>query len=294
MSFTAKDVMKLREQTGVGMMDCKKALVEADGDMEQAVEILRKKGMATSAKRADKVASQGVVSACIKGSVGVLVEVNCESDFVARGDQFNEFVGKIAAYIADNDVEDVAAVVAANQDLLHETIAKIGEKIEIRRFVKYVTDGTHKVDSYIHMGGKIGVLVEMDAAASDELIHDVALQIAAANPKYVTSAEVPAEEIEHEKEILKAQALNEPKPKPINIIEKMVEGRINKFYKEVCLVEQPFVKDADKAVKQLLKENGGVSVVRFTRYTMGEGLEKKEEDLAAEVEAQINKAKSGN
>ena len=195
MSFTAKDVMKLREQTGVGMMDCKKALVEADGDMEQAVEILRKKGMATSAKRADKVASQGVVSACIKGSVGVLVEVNCESDFVARGDQFNEFVGKIAAYIADNDVEDVAAVVAANQDLLHETIAKIGEKIEIRRFVKYVTDGAHKVDSYIHMGGKIGVLVEMDAAASDELIHDVALQIAAANPKYVTSAEVPAEEI---------------------------------------------------------------------------------------------------
>ena len=203
-------------------------------------------------------------------------------------------MGKIAAYSADNDVEDGAAVVAANQDLLHETIAKIGEKIEIRRFVKYVTDGAHKVDSYIHMGGKIGVLVEMDAAASDELIHDVALQIAAANPKYVTSAEVPAEEIEHEKEILKAQALNEPKPKPINIIEKMVEGRINKFYKEVCLVEQPFVKDADKAVKQLLKENGGVSVVRFTRYTMGEGLEKKEEDLAAEVEAQINKAKSGN
>ena len=294
MSFTAKDVMKLREQTGVGMMDCKKALVEADGDMEQAVEILRKKGMATSAKRADKVASQGVVSACIKGSVGVLVEVNCESDFVARGDQFNEFVGKIAAYIADNDVEDVAAVVAANQDLLHETIAKIGEKIEIRRFVKYVTDGAHKVDSYIHMGGKIGVLVEMDAAASDELIHDVALQIAAANPKYVTSAEVPAEEIEHEKEILKAQALNEPKPKPINIIEKMVEGRINKFYKEVCLVEQPFVKDGEKTIKQLLKENGGAEVVKFTRYTMGEGLEKKSEDLAAEVEAQINKAKAGN
>ena len=205
MSFTAKDVMKLREQTGVGMMDCKKALTEADGDMEQAVEILRKKGMATSAKRADKIASQGVVSACIKGNVGVLVEVNCESDFVARGEQFKSFVDKIAEYIVANDVEDVAAVVAANQDLLHETIAKIGEKIEVRRFVKYVTDGAHKVDSYIHMGGKIGVLVEMDAPASDELIHDVALQIAAANPKYVTSAEVPAEEVEHEKEILKAQ-----------------------------------------------------------------------------------------
>lgn len=294
MSFTAKDVMKLREQTGVGMMDCKKALTEADGDMEQAVEILRKKGMATSAKRADKIASQGVVSACIKGSIGVLVEVNCESDFVARGDQFKSFVGKIAEYIADNDVEDVAAVVAANQDLLHETIAKIGEKIEVRRFVKYVTDGAHKVDSYIHMGGKIGVLVEMDASASDEIIHDVALQIAAASPKYVTPAEVPAEEVEHEKEILKAQAMNEPKPKPLNIIEKMIEGRIHKFYKEICLVEQPFVKDADKSVAQLLKENGNVSVVRFTRYTMGEGLEKKQEDLAAEVEAQINKAKAGN
>ena len=294
MSFTAKDVMKLREQTGVGMMDCKKALTEADGDMEQAVEILRKKGMATSAKRADKVASQGVVSACIKGSVGVLVEVNCESDFVARGDQFTDFVGKIASYIAENDVQDVAAVVAANQDLLHETIAKIGEKIEVRRFVKYVTDGAHKVDSYIHMGGKIGVLVEMSAGASDELIHDIALQIAAASPKYVSSAEVPAAEIEHEKEILKAQALNEPKPKPINIIEKMVEGRINKFYKEVCLVEQPFVKDGEKTIKQLLKENGGAEVVKFTRYTMGEGLEKKSEDLAAEVEAQINKAKAGN
>ena len=294
MSFTAKDVMKLREQTGVGMMDCKKALTEADGDMEQAVEILRKKGMATSAKRADKIASQGVVSACIKGNVGVLVEVNCESDFVARGEQFKSFVDKIAEYIVANDVEDVAAVVAANQDLLHETIAKIGEKIEVRRFVKYVTDGAHKVDSYIHMGGKIGVLVEMDAQASDELIHDVALQIAAANPKYVTSAEVPAEEVEHEKEILKAQALNEAKPKPLNIIEKMIEGRIHKFYKEVCLVEQPFVKDADKTVAQLLKERGGVTVVKFTRYTMGEGLEKKQEDLAAEVEAQINKAKSGN
>ena len=294
MSFTAKDVMKLREQTGVGMMDCKKALTEADGDMEQAVEILRKKGVATSAKRADKVASQGVVSSCIKGNIGVLVEVNCESDFVARGDQFKEFVNKIAEYIADNNVNDVAEVVAANQDLLHDTVAKIGEKIEVRRFAKYVIDDAHKVDSYIHMGGKIGVLVEMSANASAEIIHDVALQIAAASPKYVTPAEVPSEEIEHEKEILKAQALNEPKPKPVAIIEKMVEGRIHKFYKKVCLMEQPFVKDADKSIAQLLKENGGAAVVKFTRYTMGEGLEKKTEDLAAEVEAQINKAKSGN
>ena len=290
MSFTAKDVMKLREQTGVGMMDCKKALTESDGDMEQAVEILRKKGMATSAKRADKVASQGIVSSYISGKVGVLLEVNCESDFVARGDQFKEFVNAIAAYIADNDVADVDQVVKDNETLLHETVAKIGEKISIRRFTKYACDGDHKVDSYIHMGGKIGVMVEASANASDELLHDVALQIAAANPTYVDSSEVPEAEIAHEKEILMAQALNEPKPKPVNIIEKIIMGRIEKYYKEVCLIEQPFVKDGNIAVKALLKKDN-VTITKFTRYTMGEGLEKKEEDHAAEVEAQINKAK---
>lgn len=292
MAFTNKDVMELRAKTGVGMMDCKKALTEADGDMEKAIDLLREKGMATGAKRAGKIASQGIVEAYIDGNVGVLVEVNCESDFVARGDQYKAFVLEVAKYIANNDVTDVEQVKAANADLLAETIAKIGEKIDIRRFAKYVAKDT-KVDSYIHMGGKIGVLVETSANAPDALVHDLALQIAAANPVYVTPAEVPAAEIEKEKEILRAQAKNEPKPKPDAIIEKMVEGRINKFFKEVCLIEQPFVKDADKSIRALLKENGNAEVFRFTRFVMGEGLEKKEENLANEVEEQIAKAKAG-
>lgn len=293
MAFTNKDVMDLRAKTGVGMMDCKKALVEADGDMEKAVEILREKGMATSVKRAGKIASQGIVEAYREGNVVVLVEVNCESDFVARGDQYKEFVVQVAKYIANNNVSDIEEVKIAMADLLAETIAKIGEKIDIRRFAKYVENNT-KVDSYIHMGGKIGVVVETSANASEELTHDIALQIAASSPSYVNISEVPASEIEKEKEILKAQALNEDKPKPLNIIEKMVEGRINKYYKEVCLVEQPFVKDGDKAVKQILKEAGNVEVIKFTRFVMGEGLEKKEENLANEVEEQIAKAKANN
>ena len=283
MAFTNKDVMDLRAKTGVGMMDCKKALTEADGDMEKAIEILREKGMATSAKRAGKIASQGIVEAYINDKCGVLVEVNCESDFVARGEQYKAFVMQVAEYIANNDVDSENMATA-----LAEAVAKIGEKIAIRRFAKYANTG--KLDSYIHMGGKIGVIVEMSGNASEELAHDICMQIAAANPSYVKVDEVPKDEIEKEKEILKAQALNEDKPKPLAIIEKMVEGRINKYYKEVCLVEQPFVKDGDKTIKALLKE-AGADVVRFTRFVMGEGLEKKDENLADEVQAQINSAK---
>lgn len=293
MNFTNKDVMDLRAKTGVGMMDCKKALIEADGDMDKAVDILREKGMATGAKRAGKIASQGIVDTFGKNGVYALVEVNCESDFVARGDQFKAFVREIAEYIVDAAPENAEQIVAAKADLLNETVAKIGEKIVVRRFARYETAADGKVSSYIHMGGKIGVLVETDDKASDEVAHDLALQIAAASPDYVTADQVPAEAVEKEKEILKAQALNEDKPKPMNIIEKMVEGRINKFYKEVCLLEQPFVKDQDKTVKAYLKENGGASVKRFVRFTMGEGLEKKEENLANEVEEQIAKAKAG-
>ncbi len=288
MAFTNKDVMELRAKTGVGMMDCKKALTEADGDMEKAVEILREKGMATSAKRAGKIASQGIVEAYINDKCGVLVEVNCESDFVARGDQYKAFVMQVAEYIANNNVDSVEQVSENMATATAEAVAKIGEKIAIRRFAKYSNTG--KLDSYIHMGGKIGVLVEMRGNANAELAHDICMQIAAANPSYVKVDEVPKDEIEKEKEILKAQALNEDKPKPLNIIEKMVEGRINKYYKEVCLVEQPFVKDGDKTIKALLKE-AGADVVRFTRFVMGEGLEKKEENLADEVQAQINSAK---
>ncbi len=296
MAFTNKDVMDLRAKTGVGMMDCKKALTEADGDMEKAVEILREKGMATSVKRAGKIASQGIVEAYTQGNVAVLLEVNCESDFVARGAQYKDFVVEVAKYIANNDVADVEQVKTAMADLLAETIAKIGEKIDIRRYAKYVVGADTKVDTYIHMGGKIGVAVETSANASDELTHDVALQIAAASPLYVGVADVPAAEVEKEREIQKATALNDEKNanKPPQVIEKMVEGRINKFFKEICLVEQPFVKDPAVAVKQVLKNAGDVQVIKFTRFVMGEGLEKKEENLANEVEEQIAKAKANN
>lgn len=285
-NITSKDVMDLRSKTGVGMMDCKKALTEAEGDMDKAIDILREKGIATGVKRAGKIASQGIVEAYVEGNVGVLVEVNCESDFVARGEQYKQFVNEVAKYIAENNVSTIDDVLAGMADKTNEAVAKIGEKIIIRRYDKIVSSTT-KLDSYIHMGGKIGVLVELSANASDDVAHDVALQIAAANPSYVKVEEVPATEVAKEREILMAQALNEPNPKPVNIIEKMIDGRINKFFKEVCLNEQPFVKDSDKNIKTVLKEAGNVEVIKFTRFTMGEGLEKKTEDLGKEVEEQI-------
>lgn len=283
--FTNKDVMALRAKTGVGMMDCKKALSEADGDMDKAVEILREKGMATANKRAGKIASQGIVAAYKEGSVGLLLEVNCESDFVARGEQFKEFIDSVAKYIIEKNPANIEAVLADSSvaDMLHDAIAKIGEKIDIRRFTRY--EGN--IETYIHMGGKIGVMI--DSTCSADVAHDVALQIAAANPGYIKRDEVPTGELEKEKEILRAQALNEGKPE--KIVDKMVEGRINKFYKEICLIEQPFVKNPDQAVKDIL--NGG-EVFKFVRYEMGEGLAKKEENLANEVEEQIAKAKQNN
>ncbi|MEG1608678.1 MAG: translation elongation factor Ts, partial [Clostridia bacterium] len=214
-----------------------------------------------------------------------LVEVNCESDFVARGEQYKAYVDEVAQYIANNNVATVEDVKNGMLVQTNEAVAKIGEKIDIRRFEKVVS--TNKIDSYIHMGGKIGVLVEMSANASDELTHDVALQIAASNPLYVKSEDVPNEDVEKEKEILRVQAQAEEKPKPAAIVEKMIDGRIAKFYKEICLIEQPFVKDGDKSVKAILKEGGNVEVFKFSRFTMGEGLEKKSEDLSKEVEEQI-------
>ena len=290
--FTASDVKELREKTGVGMMDCKKALVEADGDMEKAIEILREKGMATAAKKASRIAAEGVVAALIKGNVGVLVEVNCETDFVAKGEAYQAFMADIAEYIVDNDVADINALVEAKQSAVIEATAKIGEKISLRRFAKFVSeDGI--LESYIHMGGKVGVLVEVtgaDTEAAHAFAHDVALQIAAAKPSYVVSSEVPAAELEKEKEILTAQALNEGKPAAI--VEKMVLGRINKYYKDVCLMEQQFVKNPDISIKQYLasvnKENGlNLSVKRFVRFEMGEGLEKRVDNFVDEVMSQI-------
>ena len=292
--FTNKDVMDLRKKTGAGVADCKKALTETDGDMEKAVDFLREKGMATAAKKASRIAAEGIVAAKIEGNIGALVEVNCETDFVAKGDQYIEFVNDVADYVIKNDVKDIDELVAAKSEQTIAATAKIGEKIAIRRFAKYVVENGI-VESYIHMGGKVGVLVEIEGCtceATKELAHDIALQIAAAKPLYLNAAEVPAEVVEHEKEILRAQALNEGK-KP-EIIERMVEGRVKKYYEEFCLVNQAFVKDPSMTIEKVVKAASQkmgkeLSIKRFTRFEMGEGLEKRNDNFAEEVAAQMKK-----
>jgi len=290
MAFTAQDVKTLRERTGCGMMDCKKALVETDGDMEKAVDYLREKGMATAAKKAGRIASEGVCYAEVKGNTAVLVEVNCESDFVSKGEMFNNFAKEVAEYVFANDVKDVEEVIAALADRTTEAIQVIGENIKIRRFDKYVSD--QALDSYIHMGGKIGVIVECAAGVSKETIHDVALQIAAYKPLYVNPEDVPEDVLEKEKEIMVAQIKNDPKQasKPQNIIDMMVAGKVKKYYEENCLMKQAFVKDPSMTIEKLLADQGS-KVLRFTRFEMGEGLQKKSENLADEVAAQVEKMK---
>ena len=296
--FTSKDVMELRKKTGAGVADCQKALKETDGDMEKAVDFLREKGIATAAKKASRIAAEGVVLAKVEGATGALVEVNCETDFVAKGDQYLDFVKSVAEYVVANDVADIDALVEAKKDETIAATAKIGEKIAIRRFAKY-TASNGVVESYIHMGGKVGVLVEVEGCTcpiAHELAHDVALQIAAAKPLYLVAEEVPAEVVEHEKDILIAQIKNDPKlaNKPEQVIAKMVEGKINKYYDENCLLRQAFVKDPSITIEKLVKDTGvkmgrEVSIKRFTRFEMGEGLEKRNDDFAAEVEAQMKK-----
>lgn len=289
MAISAKTVKELRERTGAGMMDCKKALTATDGDMQKAIDWLREKGIAKAAKKAGRTAADGAVAAYISddGKTGVLLEVNCETDFTANNENFRALEKKVIEHIADAKPADLDALNNSEIDgkkvseLVTEATATIGEKISIRRFTVYETEG--KLTTYIHMGGKIGVLVEMTGGA-DELGKDVAMQIAAANPSAVDRAGVDASELEHEKEILRKQALEEGKPE--KIVERMVEGRINKFYKEVCLVEQDFVK-AEPGSKTTVKDIlGKEKVLRFTRYQLGEGIEKKETDFAAEVAAQ--------
>ena len=289
--FTAKDVMALRERTGAGMMDCKKALTECNGDAEKAIDFLREKGLAAAAKKAGRIAAEGIVGSYMTDDrkVGVIVEVNCETDFVAKTDDFKAFVATIAKQIAVKNpatveelmeqtlVDDPAKTVNM---LLNEAVAKIGEKISIRRFQR--AEGV--VDTYVHLGGKIGVLVDVEGEAVAENLHDVAMQIAAAKPNCISRDDVNQADVEKEKEILRAQALNEPKPKPEAIIEKMVNGRIEKYYKEVCLMEQPFVKDQDQSVGQMV--GGAFKVLSFTRFEMGEGLQKREDNFAEEVMSQ--------
>lgn len=292
MNFTNKDIMKLREITGVGMMDCKRALQETNGDMDEAVKYLREKGMASAAKKASRIAAEGLVHCQVENNVAVLLEVNCETDFVARSDQFVALVEKVAAYILNHDVKDVEELLTIAQisTLVAEATAAIGEKISIRRFEKFVAGQNGVLESYIHMGGKIGVVVELQTAINNdevaELGHNVCMQIAAAKPDVVSVNDVDPAKLEAEREILANQARNEGKPEAI--IEKMVVGRIQKYYKEVCLLEQPYVKNDEVNVKgeiaRVAKAIGAeISVVRFAKYEMGQGIEKRVDTFAEEI-----------
>lgn len=296
--ITAQAVKELRERTGAGMMDCKKALTETNGDMEKAVEVLREKGLAAAAKKAGRVAAEGIVKTFISEDMkkGAMVEVNCETDFVADNAEFIEFAGKVAEMAANNDVSTVEELVALKynddktvQEVLTELIAKIGENMTVRRFEKVAVENG-VVQSYIHGGGRIGVLVQLacDSNSSEltQVAKDVCMQIAAANPLFLTENEVDSKALETEKEIYRAQALNEGKPE--KIVEKMVEGRIKKYYKEVCLLNQPWVKDADKSISKYLEEKSKevgspITVQKYFRFERGEGIEKKEENFAEEV-----------
>ncbi len=305
MAFTAKDVANLREKTGCGMMDCKKALTESDGDMDKAIDILREKGLAASQKKAGRIAAEGTVYALVEGNTGVVIEVNAETDFVAKNAEFMAFVDTCAkTVIAENpaDVEALLACKAVGSDmtvdaLLKEKILVIGENIKIRRFEKY--EGA--VVTYVHGGGRIGVMVKFDTtdevaakAEFNEFAKDVAMQIAAVNPQYIAPENVPAEVVDKEKAILTEQLHNDEKNKnkPAAIIEKIVAGRINKFYEEVCLLNQAFVKDGDinvaKYVENTGKALGGdIKVASFVRFEKGEGLEKREDNFADEVASMI-------
>ena len=295
--FTAKDVMKLREQTGAGMMDCKRALVDADGDMDKAADLLRERGIAKAAKRASKIAAEGIVYALVEGKTGVLVEVNCESDFVAKGDKFKELVDAVAKQIAAVKPADVEALLASDmggktvETYIQEQVAVIGEKISVRRFTVYQSEGF--VETYIHMGGTMGVMLDFTGEPTEKakaVAHDVALHVAFAKPQYMTEAEVSAETLEKEKNILMQEVLNEGKP--ANIAEKIVMGKIKKFYEENCLMDQKFVKDDKITIAQLLAQAGaGVTVKQFCFYVRGEGLEKKNEDLSEEVAKQVEAMK---
>ena len=299
MSFTAKDVQALREKTGCGMMDCKKALVETDGNMDAAIDFLREKGLAQQAKKADRIAAEGLVLATVIDGVGVVVELNAETDFVSNSDTFRDLTAKIAAVIAKQNPADVDALLACTEDgvtveeMIREVFLAVRENIKVRRFERY--EGV--ISTYVHAGGKIGVMVKFnaDAAVADndtfkEMAKDVAMQIAAVNPQYLDEASVPAEVIAKEKDIRIAQMKEDPKManKPDAILGKIVEGKMGKYYSEVCLLNQAFVKDDSLTVKKYVdakaKEIGSeIAVASFVRFEKGEGIEKREDNFADEV-----------
>ena len=305
MAFTAKDVQTLRERTGCGMMDCKKALTEAEGDMDKAIEILRERGLAAQTKKAGRIAAEGVVFATSTEDVGVILEVNSETDFVAKNDKFMDFVKACANAVIKDNPADVDALLQCDggegtiEEMLRDRILTIGENIKIRRFER--VEGV--TVPYIHMGGVYATLVKFETspeiAAKPEFTEfgkDIAMQVAAINPTYLCEEEVPASVVENEKEVRIAQLKQDPKNanKPQNILDKIVQGGLGKFFKEVCLLDQPFVKEdrisvSDYVARKSKELGGDIKVVKFLRYEKGEGLEKRNEDFAAEVAAQINK-----
>ncbi|WP_152656369.1 translation elongation factor Ts [Oceanobacillus sp. CFH 90083] len=294
MAITAQMVKELREKTGAGMMDCKKALTETNGDMEQAIDFLREKGMAKAAKKADRVAAEGLTHIEIDGNKAAIIEVNCETDFVTKNDQFKQLLSDLGKHIVKNNPASVEEALQQNlldgsetiDNVINAAVSKIGEKISLRRFTVLEKTDNDAFGAYLHMGGRIGVLSLLEGTAEEEVAKDVAMHVAAINPRYVSRDEVAEEEVNREREVLKTQALNEGKPE--KIVEKMVEGRLGKYFEEIVLLEQSFVKDPDQKVKKYVGDKGA-SVKAFVRYEVGEGMEKREDNFAEEVMSQIKK-----
>lgn len=294
MAITAKMVKELRSKTGAGMMDCKKALEETNGDIEKAIDHLRKSGAAQAAKKADRIAAEGSTHIAIEGNTAAIIEVNCETDFVTKNDQFKQLLVDLGNHVIKEKPSDVEEAMKQTLDgksetieeHINNTIATIGEKISLRRFSILTKSSNDVFGAYSHMDGRIGVLTLLEGTDKEDVAKDVAMHVAAVNPKYISRNDVDEAEVNREREILKTQALGEGKPE--HIVEKMVEGRLGKFFGEICLLEQEYVKDPDMKVEKYVKDNGA-TVNSFVRYEVGEGMEKREEDFAAEVQSQMKK-----
>ncbi|WP_010093387.1 translation elongation factor Ts [Ornithinibacillus scapharcae] len=294
MAITAQMVKELREKTGAGMMDCKKALTETNGDLDKAIDYLREKGIAKAAKKADRIAAEGSTYIATEGNTAVLMEVNCETDFVTKNDQFKTLLVDLGNHILSQKPASVEEALQQKlngdgetvETYINSAVAKIGEKLSLRRFELLTKTDNDVFGEYLHMGGRIGVLTLIEGSTDEALAKDIAMHVAAVNPKYVSRDEVSEDVINHEREVLKQQALNEGKPE--NIVEKMVEGRLGKFFEEICLLEQGFVKDPDQKVKKYVASKGG-SVKTFVRYEVGEGMEKRADNFAEEVMSQVKK-----
>ncbi|MGK9489421.1 translation elongation factor Ts [Bacillus pumilus] len=293
MAITAQLVKELRQKTGAGMMDCKKALTETDGDIDKAIDLLREKGIAKAAKKADRIAAEGLTLIKTDGNTGVILEVNSETDFVAKNEGFQSLLNELADHLLaakPATIEEAHASKMENGSTVEEhitsAIAKIGEKITLRRFSVITKEDNAAFGSYLHMGGRIGVLAVLNGTTDEELARDIAMHVAAVNPKYISRDQVSEEETNREREVLTQQALQEGKPE--NIVAKMVEGRLNKFFEEICLLDQAFVKNPDEKVKQVVAAKNA-SIQTYVRYEVGEGIEKRQDNFAEEVMSQVKK-----